>query len=407
MVCCAVALVAAGCGSGTASGTAGNGTAGNGTTGNGTAGGGTSGNESKGSGTHATGIPGGVPSERATSCAGQAFRRLTAAERVGQLFLVGIPVPGTGSPSTGTIRAEHFGSVLFVGNTIAGVAQVRTVTDQMQRLAPAGVGMFVAANQEGGEIQPLRGPGFDTIPPATVQGTMTDATLRTSATRWGHQLMLAGVNLNLAPVLDTVPQGTESMNAPIGALQREYGDSPRTVSAHGVAFIDGMRAAGVATTAKHFPGLGRVRGNTDFTADVTDTETTSNDLSTYQTAVDAKVPFVMIALARYTKIDERGIAAFSAAIVTGLLKDRMGFSGVIVSDDLGAAAVASLPPAERAQAFLAAGGDMLTEQSAEVAAQMASAVLHKTAADQDFRNRVDDAVMKILEAKAEYGLLAC
>ena len=392
MLCWALALAAVGCGSSAASGNA-------------------SGNASRGAsgdgGATASGSPDAVPTSHATGCAERAYLRLTAAERVGQLFLVGIPVPGTGTPSTAVIKADHFGSVLFVGNTSGGAGQVRTLTDEMRKLAPPGVGMFVAANQEGGQIQPLRGPGFDAIPPATVQGTMPPGTLRASAARWGRQLIRAGVNLNLAPVLDTVPSGTESTNAPIGALQREYGNTPAQVAGHGVAFIDGMRAAGVATTAKHFPGLGRVRGNTDFTADVVDTQTTTNDLSAYQAAIDARVPFVMVALARYTKIDGRGLAAFSAAIVTGLLKDRMGFTGVIVSDDLGAAAVAGLPPAERAEAFLDAGGDMLTEQSAGVAAQMAPAVLHKTATDKEFRARVANAVMKILAAKAEYGLLAC
>lgn len=406
MVCCAVALVAAGCGSGTPAGSAATGGPATGTGGASDSSGATgtaSGTATGG----ATGTASGGATAGATSCAARAYQRLTKAERIGQLFLVGIPVPGSGAPSVSTFKADHFGSALFVGNTGGGVDQVRALTNEMQRLAPAGVGMFVAANQEGGEIQPLRGPGFDAMPPATVQGTMRPSTLKASATRWGHQLMRAGVNLNLAPVLDTVPAGTESANAPIGALRREFGDSARVVSSHGVAFIDGMRAAGVATTAKHFPGLGRVRGNTDFTADVVDTTTTRNDLAPYQAAIDARVPFVMMALARYTRLDASRVAAFSPAIVTGLLRNQMGFRGVIVSDDLGAAAVAGIPAAERAEEFLAAGGDMLTEQAASVAAQMVPVLLRETATDQRFRDRVDDAVMKILAAKAEYGLLAC
>jgi len=171
-----------------------------------------------------------------------------------------------------------------------------------------------------------------------------------------------------------------------------------------------MRAAGVATTAKHFPGLGRVAGNTDFTANVVDTVTTANDpyLTTYRAAVDAGVPFVMVALATYTRIDPSHLAVFSSTIVNGLLRQGMHFNGVIVSDDLGgAAAVAAISPATRAIDFLEAGGDMITSQTASAAVVMDEAVLRKAAAGGWFRGVVSDAVMKILEVKGYYGLLPC
>src|SRR5205823_880021 len=132
------------------------------------------------------------------------------------------------------------------------------------------VGMFVAVNQEGGLIQALRGPGFDTIPPATEQGTLDPATLRTNATAWGRQLIAAGVNMNFAPVLDVLPPGTDQQNQPIGVLKRGFGHDPTTVADHGLAFMEGMVRARVISVVKHFPGLGRVRGNTDFAANVVD-----------------------------------------------------------------------------------------------------------------------------------------
>lgn len=363
---------------------------------------------------HAPLSPAPVPSPSpAASCATRVFDRMTEAQRVGQLFLAGLPTQGgPGAELTDAIRAAHLGSVLFVGDTGAGVAAVRSMTSAVQRLAGgnAGVRFFVAANQEGGQIQPLSGPGFSAMPSAVTQGTTPVAALTRDARTWGRQLAAAGVNLNLAPVLDVVPPGTASQNAPIGQLDREYGDNPGTVISHGVAFIDGMRAAGVATTAKHFPGLGRVRGNTDFTANVVDSVTTANDpyLSTYRAAVDAGVPFVMVALASYTKIDAGHLAVFSRTIVTGLLRDGMDFHGVIVSDDLGAAAaIAGIPPAARAIDFLAAGGDMITSQTASAAVAMDQAVLRKAAEDARFRGVVSDAVLKILVNKGDYGLLPC
>src|SRR6202020_3083148 len=137
------------------------------------------------------------------------------------------------------------------------------------------------------------------------------------ATGWGSDLRAAGVNLDLAPVMDVVPQGTAASNAPIGALDREFGFNPVTNGQHGTAFIQGMAAAGVMSVAKHFPGLGRATGNTDFTSDVVDNVTTAGDpyLNSFKAAITAGVPMVMVALATYTKIDPAELAVFSPTVM--------------------------------------------------------------------------------------------
>ena len=170
-----------------------------------------------------------------------------------------------------------------------------------------------------------------------------------------------------------------------------------------------MASAGVATTAKHFPGLGRVAGNTDFTSGVVDSVTTPDDpyLGSFRAAIAADVPFVMIALATYTRIDPSELAAFSPTVMR-LLRSELGFGGVIISDDLGdAAAVASIPAGNRAISFLNAGGDMITSQSLPPAETMAQAVLARANADASFRAVVGAAVQHILAAKQAYGLLSC
>jgi beta-N-acetylhexosaminidase len=347
------------------------------------------------------------------SCPDRVFSGMTEAQRVGQLFLVGI----AGEPAAEVAQAVttyHFGSLLFDGDSRAGVAGIRRVTREIQALASpyatARVRFFIAANQEGGEVQNLQGPGFAAIPTALDQGLLSSGDLRRQAEDWGRELSSAGVNLDLAPVMDVVPPGTASQNQPIGALQREFGDDPGTVADHGVAFIRGMQQAGVATTAKHFPGLGRVRGNTDFTAGVVDTTTTPNDpyLRSFQAAIDAGVPFIMVALATYTRIDPRHLAVFSPRVMRVMLRQQMRFRGVIISDDLGvAAAVAGIAPTARGTAFLAAGGDMITSESLAAATAMDAAILERAAMDPAFRAVVDAAVMQVLDAKQAYHLLPC
>jgi beta-N-acetylhexosaminidase len=170
-----------------------------------------------------------------------------------------------------------------------------------------------------------------------------------------------------------------------------------------------MAAAGVMTVAKHFPGLGRVAGNTDFTSNVVDNVTTANDpyLNSFRDAVGAGVPMVMVALATYTKIDPTQLAVFSPTVMR-LLRDGLGFNGVIVSDDLGqAAAVQSVPAANRATDFLTAGGDLITSQSLGPAEQMAAGVLAKASGSAAFRATVNAAAQRVLAAKQAAGLLPC
>jgi len=353
----------------------------------------------------------GGPTE-APSCAKATFDGMTEAQRVGQLFMVKLPDNAVTAAFKATVATWHVGSVWY-GRSSLGVAGLRHVSDAVQALASpaatAGVGFLISANQEGGQIQGLSGPGFDTIPSALVQGGMSTDALTTASGTWGSQLVDAGVNTNFAPVADTVPPGTDSTNAPIGQLQREYGHDPQTVADHVAAFIAGMQGAGVGTTAKHFPGLGRVVGNTDNVAQVVDSKTTLDDpyLAPFAAAIDADTPFVMVSLATYTKIDPDNIAAFSSKIMSDLLRGDLGFRGVIMSDSLTATAVAALPAATRAFRFLEAGGDLIVLTPLSTTNTMARAVLTRTAADAAFKARVDDAALRVLEAKDLAGLLPC
>jgi beta-N-acetylhexosaminidase len=356
-----------------------------------------------------------TPTEASTAaaCIAQVYGQMTQAQRVGQLFLVGVSGDLAGPQTQAALRQYHFGSLLLGTNTSAGVAGVRSATAFMQSLATGantgGARFFIAANQEGGQIQPLTGSGFSTMPSALIQGSWSVSTLREQARDWGGELSSAGVNLDLAPVMDVVPAGQAASNAPIGQYDREFGFTPAGNGAHGAAFIQGMAAARVATTAKHFPGLGRATGNTDFTSGVVDSVTTASDpyLGSFRDAIDAGVPFVMVAEATYTRIDPSSLAVFSPVIMR-LLRSGLGFGGVIVSDDLGQAqAVAAIPAAQRAISFLSAGGDLVTSQTLGPAEVMASAVLAKAAADSSFGAVVAAAVRRVLAAKEAYGLLPC
>jgi beta-N-acetylhexosaminidase len=346
------------------------------------------------------------------ACAEHVLEGLSRRQRIGQLFLLGI-AGGADASLLEAIQQHHVGSVTYAAFVTSGTEAIKAAVDQVQALATdtatGRIGFLVAANQEGGRIQALSGPGFTTMPSAVEQGTMTRDDLRTQAAGWGRDLVSAGINLDLAPVGDTVPTADVTTNAPIGQLDRDYGNTPEVVEEHIRAFIEGMRDAKVLTTVKHFPGMGRVLANTDYAAAVKDTVTTPDDpyLRPYQAAVELGVPFVMVALASYEHLDGDTLAAFSKPIVTGILRERFGFDGVVVSDDLSAVAVQAVAPGDRALRFLRAGGDMLTVTNLDDATAMITTLVDESTSDRSFEQRLDESVLRIQRAKESAGLLPC
>ncbi|MBO0838056.1 MAG: glycoside hydrolase family 3 protein, partial [Actinobacteria bacterium] len=222
------------------------------------------------------------------------------------------------------------------------------------------------------------------------------------------QLASAGVNLDLAPVGDTVPQSVGTANKPIGFYHREYGYTPAAVTAAGTAVVQGMQEAGISATIKHFPGLGRASGNTDTTIGVTDTVTTSNDpyLQPFTTAVRSQgVPVVMVSEAIYTKIDASQPAVFSPTVLGGMLRTQLGFHGVIMSDSLDAAAVSHYTLAQRAVDFINAGGDVVLVTNPGDIPTMYNAVVAEVNVHPAFAAKVNQAALQVLIGKEQTGLM--
>lgn len=350
------------------------------------------------------------------------LQTMSREQRVGQLLMLGRASGASAADVAAlddAITRLHAGNVVLYGSGWNGAAMLRSVLRPLQQEAQdanAGVRLFVSGNQEGGQqgaFQAFFGSGFEAIPSAYEQAGIDPARLEELARNWGTELVNAGVNLDLAPVLDTVPPGNLAANDPIGHWNREYGTDPDTVTEYGVAFARGMLRAGdghsLAIALKHFPGLGRVTGNTDFTAQgIGDDSFSGLDdpyLAPFQAGIDAGAQFVMVSSAIYPRVAAQR-AMFSPAIVTGILRNGMGFDGVIITDDVGdAAAVADLTPGQRAVQFLRAGGDMILTVEPSDAAPMQQAILAEMDGDPAFAASVEASVQRVLAAKAVLGLL--
>ena len=300
-----------------------------------------------------------------TPCADQ----LSMEQRVGQLMMMGVNSSGATADQLDILATTRAGAVIMMGNHAGGRDGVRTITDELRSTAEQadGVELLVATDQEGGLVQRLTGPGLDTIPAAATQATWSTATLRQRAERWGKQLKQAGVDSSLAPVADVVPPEIGTRNKPIAANKRGYGSDPETVSDKVVAVVEGLRAG--------------VKAGTDM---------------------------VMAATAIYTKIDADHVAALSEVVIEDVLREKLGWRGVVISDDLGVAkAVAHLAPGERALGFLRAGGDLVINVDPSSVTAMVQAITAEAGKDDDFAAAITQKAERVLQLKAGRGLAEC
>ncbi len=335
-------------------------------------------------------------------------------EKVGQLLMVGVDAASPSQAAKDAVTTHHAGNIFLSGRSSASATAISRTVSALTGLTESstrGTPMLVATDQEGGNVQVLSGPGFSSIPSGSEQARQPREQLVASATAWGRELASAGVTMNLAPVADLVDIASPASNAPIGQWHREYGHDAATVSSQARAFAEGMRAAGVIPTFKHFPGLGRVKENTDTASGVTDSVTTRGGdpaVEVFGDAIAGGAEVIMVSSAYYSRIDAGAPAVFSSTIVTDMLRTEMGFTGVVITDDVSAAVqVRDWGVGERAVRAVRAGCDLvLASADASVAGAMATALVSAARSDPALAARIDESARRILALKGVKGATA-
>jgi beta-N-acetylhexosaminidase len=254
-------------------------------------------------------------------------RQSTTAQLVGQTIMTGFSGMRPSAELLGRIRRGEVGGVILFGGNIASDAAARSLVSQLQAAAAAGGNppLLVAVDQEGGPVRRLP----DGPPPDAPAQMRTAAEAGAQGAAAGSFLKRLGIDVDLAPVVDTPPPDGNFLGT------RAFGSDPWANAARGAAFIRGLQRHGVAATAKHFPGLGTAGANTDVAHVWIKTPKRALDarLAPFAAAVRAGVDLVMVSNAGYRAYDASGRpAVLSRPIVTGLLRDRLGFDGVVISD---------------------------------------------------------------------------
>jgi beta-N-acetylhexosaminidase len=258
-----------------------------------------------------------------------------------------------------TTVAAGVGGILFLGNSPAP-ADLAGAVAQMGQSAPGGIAPMTMADEEGGGIQRMAGAVDDFPWPRQMAASMTTDQITATAVRVGRQLRQAGVDMDLAPVLDI--DGGNGPNRTDADGQRSFSADPTTAAQDGVAFLNGLRQSGVIPVAKHFPGLGGTVGNTDNGAASTPPLVTlqAGALGPFRAAIAAAAPAVMVANAAVPGLTSAP-ASVSAAAINGLLRQELGFNRLVLTDSLSAGAIrqAGLGVPEAGVAAVTAGADMV------------------------------------------------
>lgn len=255
-------------------------------------------------------------------------------------------------------RGEVAGVILFARN-VGSKAQVRALVGRLQREprpAAVDVPLLVMVDQEGGMVKRL--PGAPSRSPAQLGRTGSVSLARRTGVATARNLAAYRANVNLAPVMDIGRPGTYQRRT-----GRSYGASARTVSRIGGAFVAGQEAGKVAATLKHFPGLGTVTRDEDLVVQRVPTSLATlrrTDEAPFKAGIKAGARMVMTSTALYPALDGRRPALLSRKVTTGELRSRLGFRGVIITDDLDVPALRRFGGAATlGSAAVGAGNDLL------------------------------------------------
>jgi beta-N-acetylhexosaminidase len=326
---------------------------------------------------------------------------LTSREKIGQLFMIGFMGTAVTPELAAFIKDYRPGGVILFSRNLESVEQIVELTNDLQQCSPKAP-LLIAIDQEGGRVSRLP-QGFTIFPPCELIGRCNSGELAyAAAATIAKELKAVGINMNMAPVLDV---NSNPDNPVIG--DRAFGSSPDAVGDMALVTASGLQDNHVVACGKHFPGHGDT--NADSHKELPIVEASVERLETvefppFRRAAAAGIATMMTAHVLYKALDGSLPATLSPFIITHLLREKMGYDGVVLTDDLEMHAIVDhYGPGDAAVGALLAGCDMLLickERDREIAAF--EAVEKAVASGSIDTARLDRSVTRIQRIKQRY-----
>lgn len=253
--------------------------------------------------------------------------------KAGQRMMVGFDGLSLDGELKRLIRDMGVGGIILFARNIESRDQVRELCTSAQDFARSSgrPPLFIAIDQEGGQVARLKNPDFETFPQGTPGMTRPEDAVRFAAIT-ARDFLDIGANMDMAPVMDVQPRGF------CGVMdKRVFHGDPDFVADMGSRMIREFQHRGIMAVAKHFPGIGRTTLDSHLTLPLLETpfdDLQAHDLIPFQAAIDSKVAGVMISHIQYQALDPDWPASLSEIIIRDLLRTRMGYKGLVMTDDL-------------------------------------------------------------------------
>ncbi|HXK42066.1 MAG TPA: beta-N-acetylhexosaminidase [Anaerolineae bacterium] len=337
---------------------------------------------------------------------------MTLEEKLGQVMVIGFDGLEPETELLEMIRTYHVGGVILFARNVDSPRQVAELTNALQRAAleSGHPGLLISMDQEGGRVARLtENKGFTEFPGAMAIAATGDVeNARRVAQALAAEMRAVGINTDFAPDLDV---NNNPANPVIGI--RSFGSDPARVAACGVAFLEGLQAEGVLAFGKHFPGHGDTGVDSHVELPLVPHDRArleAVEFVPFKAAMAADVAGIMSAHVTFPAIDATpGLpATLSPKVLTGLLRDEMGYGGLLVTDSLemGALAQSGYPVPLAAATALEAGADLLLFNRDHALHRAAFEELRARVLDGRIsETRLNEAVRRVLQAKARFGLL--
>jgi beta-N-acetylhexosaminidase len=327
---------------------------------------------------------------------------LATRHRIGQLLIGSFPGYDLPIDLRALVREFDLGGVILFSRNIESPEQVIEVSAEAEGLG-AGQPLWVSVDQEGGRVARLRTPFTEWPPMATLGRAGSDTLAGRFAAALAAELSAVGVSLDYAPVLDI---HTNPRNPVIG--DRALAETAADVARLGRVVIRALQGAGVAACGKHFPGHGDTSTDSHHELPLVEhppDRLRAVEFEPFRAAIDEGVAFIMTAHVLVPALDEQRPATLSRRIVHTLLRDELGFGGVILSDDLEMNAVSTrYTVADAAVAAIQAGCDglLICSGNVDLQAQALEALVKAVETGDIPQARLDDAERRLRRAKERF-----
>ncbi len=346
---------------------------------------------------------GGTPYETAEEITGE----MNNTELLGQVFMLGFFGTTPSRSIISWITEKNIGGVKIFGWNVADLATLGKTIGEFQKYSSRSrfrIPLFIATDQEGGWVRHIKGK--TSITPGNLSIGATELPYDAYKTGYyiGQELRLLGINMNFAPTVDVYTNPEADVIGP-----RSFSHDPVETAELSVAFYKGLEESRVISTAKHFPGHGNVTQDSHGTLPVIDTTMDvmwNRELLPYRYLIKRDIPAIMSGHLAYPSVTGKVVpASLSPYFLTDLLKRKMGFKGIIITDDMRMAGAVSRTKntAEACMDAIEAGNDLIMiSHGSDIYEQVWNKLYSRMKTDSGFKDRIKDAVKRILYVKLKY-----